>query len=195
MGKYMRKAKITGDVAVMELSQSSFTVRTRAKTLALQKIQASSHPPNTPDDSSLSYLQLRNRRLEKPNLAGKQQKSAAKESCRQNPEPPDFCPTNPNPRMRPMATGSVGSDSIGSSKKEHGFFVENILGGGKEKEEAEDFTDFGGEASFGENNLGFEGRERYIFFSLYINLFLLVCVFMSWMICLVLTEKLGMGRK
>ncbi|KAK9726526.1 hypothetical protein RND81_05G221400 [Saponaria officinalis] len=55
MGKYMKKGKITGDVAVMEIPQpSSLGVRTRARTLALQ--------PNP----ELSYLQLRNRRLEKP---------------------------------------------------------------------------------------------------------------------------------
>uniref|UniRef100_A0A803MLI9 Cyclin-dependent kinase inhibitor n=1 Tax=Chenopodium quinoa TaxID=63459 RepID=A0A803MLI9_CHEQI len=55
MGKYMKKGKITGDVAVMEIPQSSsLGVRTRARTLALQ--------PNP----ELSYLQLRSRRLEKP---------------------------------------------------------------------------------------------------------------------------------
>lgn len=52
MGKYMKKGKITGDVAVMEIPQSG--VRTRARTLALQQ------------NPELSYLQLRNRRLEKP---------------------------------------------------------------------------------------------------------------------------------
>ncbi|XP_077227830.1 cyclin-dependent kinase inhibitor 4-like [Tasmannia lanceolata] len=55
MGKYMRKAKATREVAVMEVSQSSLGIITRAKTLALQKTT-----------SSTSYLQLRNRRLEKP---------------------------------------------------------------------------------------------------------------------------------
>ncbi|KAJ8432540.1 hypothetical protein Cgig2_009304 [Carnegiea gigantea] len=56
MGKYMKKGKITADVAVMEIPQSgaSLGVRTRARTLALQ--------PNP----ELSYLQLRSRRLEKP---------------------------------------------------------------------------------------------------------------------------------
>lgn len=48
---------MAGEVAVMEVvSQSCLGVRTRAKTLALQK-------SNT---SSASYLQLRSRRLEKP---------------------------------------------------------------------------------------------------------------------------------
>ncbi|XP_060181251.1 cyclin-dependent kinase inhibitor 3-like [Lycium barbarum] len=62
MGKYLRKAKITGDVAVMEVSESTtLGVRTRARTLALQRLQSSTTPP--PDTC---YLQLRSRRLEKP---------------------------------------------------------------------------------------------------------------------------------
>ncbi|XP_076927302.1 cyclin-dependent kinase inhibitor 3-like [Bidens hawaiensis] len=63
MGKYFRKSKLTGDVvAVMDVSPSSLGVRTRAKTLALQKqLQAS----KTTDDD-VSYLQLRSRKLEKP---------------------------------------------------------------------------------------------------------------------------------
>lgn len=62
MGKYMRKAKVSGEVAVMEVSpQSSLGVRTRARTLALQRLQK---PSPLPDDSS--YLELRSRRLEKP---------------------------------------------------------------------------------------------------------------------------------
>ncbi|KAK4366189.1 hypothetical protein RND71_014069 [Anisodus tanguticus] len=71
MGKYLRKAKITGDVAVMDVSQSTLGVRTRARTLALQRLQSSSTttpPPSSSSSSSsdTSYLQLRSRRLEKP---------------------------------------------------------------------------------------------------------------------------------
>ncbi|XP_004492301.1 cyclin-dependent kinase inhibitor 4 [Cicer arietinum] len=65
MGKYMKKSKIAGDVAavIMETPSHASTVgvRTRAKTLALQKLPASS-PQHT--DSS-AYLQLRSRRLRK----------------------------------------------------------------------------------------------------------------------------------
>jgi len=87
----MRKAKLTGDVvAVMEVSQqSSLGVRTRAKTLALQKLQASKTGSAVPEaehgGGELSYLQLRSRRLEKPPL---QQSTCSR---RQNP--------NPNPRI------------------------------------------------------------------------------------------------
>ncbi|KAH0738328.1 hypothetical protein KY290_037033 [Solanum tuberosum] len=62
MGKYLRK---TGDVM-----ESSLGVRTRARTLALQRLQSSSStPPPPPSLSSASdscYLQLRSRRLHKP---------------------------------------------------------------------------------------------------------------------------------
>ncbi|GLT55299.1 hypothetical protein SLA2020_284360 [Shorea laevis] len=44
MGKYIRKAKTTGELAVMEVSQSSLGVRTRARTLALQKSPAPPSP-------------------------------------------------------------------------------------------------------------------------------------------------------
>ncbi|XP_020692256.1 cyclin-dependent kinase inhibitor 5 [Dendrobium catenatum] len=77
MGKYMRKAKLAGEVAVMEVSaQSSIGVRTRARTLALQRHQkqsssSSSSSSSSVDNSSSSsssscYLQLRSHRLEKP---------------------------------------------------------------------------------------------------------------------------------
>ncbi|WOL00168.1 cyclin-dependent kinase inhibitor 4-like [Canna indica] len=57
MGKYMRKAKVSGEVAVMEVSHQSFLgVRTRARTLAAAAAQ----------DASLAYLELRSRRLVKP---------------------------------------------------------------------------------------------------------------------------------
>lgn len=65
MGKCMRKDKATGEVALMEVSQSPLGVRTRAKTLALQRLQSSAAvtPPSNPDSC---YLELRSRRLAKP---------------------------------------------------------------------------------------------------------------------------------
>ena len=58
----MKKSKIAGDVAAVIMESPSHStavgVRTRAKTLALQK-----SPPNHPDSSS--FLQLRSRRLRK----------------------------------------------------------------------------------------------------------------------------------
>ncbi|CAL9160097.1 unnamed protein product [Musa hybrid cultivar] len=63
MGKYMRKAKLSGEVAVMEVAahQPSLGVRTRARALAAAAAAAAAA-----QDSSLAYLELRSRRLEKP---------------------------------------------------------------------------------------------------------------------------------
>lgn len=83
MGRYMRKAK-SGEVAVMEVGnsqqQSSIGVRTRARSLALQRLHG------TGGDSS-SYLELRSRRLEKPLSLFK-----PKEAFRESP--------NPSPRSK-----------------------------------------------------------------------------------------------
>ncbi|OIW07558.1 hypothetical protein TanjilG_08445 [Lupinus angustifolius] len=57
MGKYMKKSRTSGDVAVvMDVASSSLGVRTRANTL-----KPPPSPPQIPDGSA--YLQLRSRRL------------------------------------------------------------------------------------------------------------------------------------
>ena len=100
MGKYMKKTKAGGEVALMEVgNQSSLGVRTRARTLALQRLQKPSDASPDPPSPS-SYLQLRSRRLEKP---------AA-----------DSCP-KPNPRARAAAAAksvSVGSVSPSTCRDE-----------------------------------------------------------------------------
>ncbi|KAG2554492.1 hypothetical protein PVAP13_9KG604900 [Panicum virgatum] len=66
MGKYMRKGKVSGEVAVMEVPGGALLgVRTRSRTLALQRAQ---RPPDKgeADDAAGEYLELRSRRLEKP---------------------------------------------------------------------------------------------------------------------------------
>ncbi|KAK4441513.1 Cyclin-dependent kinase inhibitor 3 [Sesamum alatum] len=70
MGKYTRKAKMTADVALMDVSQSYLGVRTRAKTLALQRLQSAAANPDA------CYLELRSRRLEKP-----MQQQNSRQSC------------------------------------------------------------------------------------------------------------------
>ncbi|KAK3180367.1 hypothetical protein Dsin_032755 [Dipteronia sinensis] len=112
MGKYMKKSKITGDIAVMD----SIGVRTRAKTLALQTLLR----PD-PDDSSFCYLQLRSRRLVK-------QQHKDKTCTRQNPIP--IIPTSTN-------------ESFGQNER----------------------TESAYEASFGDNNLDFEHRDRFSYLS------------------------------
>lgn len=154
MGKYMRKAKISADVAVMEVSQSTLGVRTRAKTLALQRLQSSPSSTSTAptlsgvSDSS-SYLQLRSRRLEKPSPLRpqfQQKPSSRKETC--HPE----SPTKPNARSK--LSDSVNSGSITPPKKEEPCLENRVA-----EQIAQEF-DLGVEASFGENNLDSEPRER-----------------------------------
>lgn len=145
----MRKAKLTGDVvAVMEVSQSSLGVRTRAKTLALQKLQASKTATAPPPEQNLelSYLQLRSRRLEKPPL---QQSTCYRQE-------------NPNPRM---GSSSLAIRSGGSVSVRSGSSNENVRVLGESQveadEETEAYCDLGSEeASFGDNNIDFDGRKR-----------------------------------
>lgn len=76
----MRKAKTAGDTAVMEMSQSSLGVRTRAKTLALQRLQSTAASTAAPENPDSCYLELRSRRLEKQQP--QQQHNSRKGRCR-----------------------------------------------------------------------------------------------------------------
>ncbi|KAF7133486.1 hypothetical protein RHSIM_Rhsim09G0055500 [Rhododendron simsii] len=116
MGKYMKKAKTSGEVALMD---SYLGVRTRAKTLALQN-----------SGGGGSYLQLRSRRLEKQTLIcdSKRQKQTLKQSPVSNPKNPNLV-------------------------ADEGTRLET-------EEKKRDDVDEGIEASFGENVVEFEGRER-----------------------------------
>lgn len=124
----MKKGKITGNVAVMEIPQSTtLGVRTRARTLALQ--------PNP----ELSYLQLRNRRLEKPPFQPKQSKHK-------------MGPTDSKVR--------VNSGESHKEEEEEGCFGHFDKVGRCDERESGEFYDVGVEASFGENHLDFDARER-----------------------------------
>ncbi|KAL3531117.1 hypothetical protein ACH5RR_010439 [Cinchona calisaya] len=131
----------------MEVSQG---VRTRAKTLALQRLQSSSAaaaaaPTVSHVSDSSCYLQLRSRRLQKPSLLkpqSQQKPSSKKESLQPESQ------TKPNP-SRSRATDSVHSGSAGSGPNNPSKNDENRVA-----------EDLGVEASFGENNLDFEPRER-----------------------------------
>lgn len=121
MGKYMKKAKPKGELALVDSTTTTyFGVRTRAKTLALQKSQL--HQPDL-SPSSGSYLQLRSRRLHKPPIS----QHSSKRPKQQNPKSPI-----------PDSTTTLRL----ASQQHH-----------QEKLDGE-------EASFGENVLDFEGRER-----------------------------------
>lgn len=111
MGKYMRKAKGSGEVAVMEVAhQSTLGVRTRARALAAAVAQ-----------DSCDYLELRSRRLEKPLPACKG-------------------PVKPSPDPCPKANlGSVGTRRCSAAEAPPDA-----------------------EASFGENILEAEARDRWV---------------------------------
>ncbi|XP_038722212.1 cyclin-dependent kinase inhibitor 5-like isoform X2 [Tripterygium wilfordii] len=139
MGKYLRKAKTAGEIAVMEVSQSlGVGVSTRARTLALQRLQKSSPPPS----DGGSYLQLRSRRLQKPAIPV--------DSKRQKPNPRSNANPNSNSKAKSGSRGLV--QKKGSSRQ-------NVGEGVQEGIDAGDGKDLGAEASFGENRLEIEGRE------------------------------------
>ncbi|XP_043722908.1 cyclin-dependent kinase inhibitor 5-like [Telopea speciosissima] len=167
MGKYMRKAKITGEVAVMEVAQSSLGVRTRAKTLALQRLEKSTMASTV--SSGASYLQLRSRRLEKPPLLAASNHESKKQ---QNPSPSPTAKVtaksnpNPNPNSRTSPRLVVDSEyscsvaSVSCSKNEEEFSMKEGTPVAVEEVSPESKNDVGIEASFGENVLETEGRER-----------------------------------
>ncbi|WOL06157.1 cyclin-dependent kinase inhibitor 5-like [Canna indica] len=101
MGKYMRKAKLSGEVAVMEVAahQPSLGVRTRARALAAAAAA---------QDSSLAYLELRSRRLEKPlpSVAASKPKGG----------PPKEVPkSDATPRFTSLKAGRAPTSNSGSA--------------------------------------------------------------------------------
>ncbi|VFQ86133.1 unnamed protein product [Cuscuta campestris] len=162
MGKYMRKSKTSSEVALPDLShaQSSLGVRTRAKTLALQRLQRSTAVAPSASSAGCSdcgsYMQLRNRRLQKSPI-GSHPKSS--------PRPQRSCP-RPNltrnhdlrasPPLRKSSSGNSSSVNKDGEEKGENFLPESK--GSDEGADKGDNLDF--EASFGENLEDFEGRER-----------------------------------
>ncbi|KAK9081830.1 hypothetical protein Syun_031046 [Stephania yunnanensis] len=152
----------------MELAQSSLGVRTRAKTLALQRLQKttttpSSRPTTRPSTTTTTtttkttktttsplsdscYLQLRSRRLEKP-----------PQLLTPTSEPPRK--QNPNSRPNSANSGPVGV-SISCLKNEEEARSVNLVGDKQEQKFEKGKDDLGVEGSFGENFLEIEGRER-----------------------------------
>ncbi|RRT40115.1 hypothetical protein B296_00052960 [Ensete ventricosum] len=139
MGKYTRKARVTGEVAVMEVSrhQSTNGVRTRARSLAAAAAAAAAA------DSSLAYLELRSRRLEKPTPPAPTSKPC-KDTCKEAPK------ANADPRVSSADSGSVGSARTRrcSDKDEDVADTTAVVA-------APDV-----EVSFGENVIDVEAKER-----------------------------------
>ncbi|XP_075097254.1 cyclin-dependent kinase inhibitor 5 isoform X1 [Nicotiana tabacum] len=162
MGKYMRKSKTTGEVALLEVSHtqsSPLGVRTRAKTLALQRLQKSNSTGNGSGEGGGgggSYLQLRSRRLEKPNQERKRQKYPLKDPNLPNPIKNNQSSRTSSTRLRQGHSWNSVSveDRLGEQKKEE-INLQEIQNEIKDNSCGEG----GVEASFGENLLEFEGRE------------------------------------
>ena len=158
----MRKTKSLGKVAVMEVSQTSFGVLTRAKTLALRRLQQSPTPsPSLPSSvASGSYLQLRSRRLVFSGYESKRQKQNPKEDgCTRNPSPRVSSSLRPAMPERSVTLGRVNDegDHTAEEAEKSVAKIAEILARGSKNE----IVDLGiEEASFGENFLDYESRDR-----------------------------------
>ncbi|KAK6914272.1 Cyclin-dependent kinase inhibitor domain [Dillenia turbinata] len=168
MGKYIKKSKTTREIAVMEISsQSPLGVRTRAKTLALQQLQKKkSSPPSSPAANSDGYLQLRSRRLEKPPLGSvsepkKQRRERDKDKDRNG-------ESSQNPKPNQTAKSSKSTNEIKTKlteedeKAEKTETIEKNVAEEEnvEEEKKDESDDLGVEASFGENVLDSEAKDR-----------------------------------
>ncbi|THU44947.1 hypothetical protein C4D60_Mb02t12740 [Musa balbisiana] len=138
MGKYTRKARVTGEVAVMEVSrhQSTDGVRTRARTLAAAAAAA---------DSSLAYLELRSRRLEKPAPLAPTS-MPGKDACKEAPK------ASAEPGVSSTDSGSVGSAPTRTCSDKDEDVADTTA-----VDAAPDV-----EVSFGENVVDVEAKERFV---------------------------------
>ncbi|KAL3645085.1 hypothetical protein CASFOL_010265 [Castilleja foliolosa] len=150
MGKYIRKPKTTSDLAVKDVSQSYLGVRTRARTLALQRLQSSA-ADDSPPAPKPDFLELRSRRLLKPplirkNFQNSRNPPASKQGfVSQDNETPQFESSTEKSCSEPAAFPIEPAE-----EEDRGF---ERLDGGLEIGDSEI------EASLGENNLDLEARE------------------------------------
>ncbi|XP_023522439.1 cyclin-dependent kinase inhibitor 4-like isoform X2 [Cucurbita pepo subsp. pepo] len=170
MGKYIRKSKSSLEITLIDASQSSsyIGVRTRAKTLALQRLQKTSNSPPSPSSpaTSGSYLQLRSRRLHKPkNIALANESKKQKLPQRSSNERGRRVTADSGETSR-LGVCSVAAGSIESVSHRRGdgemkdVTVEEIVVKQSEVQENVNIHDIQEEASFGENVLDFEGGMR-----------------------------------
>lgn len=90
----MRKGKVSGEVAVMEVPGGALLgVRTRSRTLALQRAQRPLDKGDA-EDAAAEYLELRSRRLEKPH---------------KDPLPPPSAPATKRGAGRKVATAAAAA--------------------------------------------------------------------------------------
>lgn len=138
----MRKPKTTRDV---DISHSPLGVRTRARTLALQRLKASASTTAGTD-----YLELRSRRLEKPPLLKQHLHNSQKilAPIKQG----LVCTDIENPQIEGSTPAKNPCSPIELAKE-----VDGCPG---RQNEGFEIGDMEIEASFGENNLDMEPRER-----------------------------------
>ncbi|KAD1410642.1 hypothetical protein R6Q59_026435 [Mikania micrantha] len=140
MGKYIgRNSKTAGEVSLIDIP-SYAGVRTRAKTLALQKAAGSS-------TAAGSYIQLRSRRLVKPTAPKRQKENRVPQKSNKS----SFKGANSS-GVRVTSANSSGSVKKLSDRKEE-IRHERVIS------DAEGFG-IDDEGSFGENMLEIEGRGR-----------------------------------
>ncbi|KAG0502212.1 hypothetical protein HPP92_002284 [Vanilla planifolia] len=140
MGKYVAKGKTTEEfAAVGSSSKPYFGVRTRAKTLAVDRLRKFS--PSLGDPAF--YLQLRNRRLEKFPTTAKRHKKACK----------DFATFRPNPSL------DLGQHRV-SELASYSGTVDYVTAVPLSYPANESGAQIG--VSFGENNLEVEELKRKI---------------------------------
>ncbi|RRT80699.1 hypothetical protein B296_00016751 [Ensete ventricosum] len=151
MARYARKARVGGEAAVADAAhqQSSLGVHTRAKTLALKRLQESS-----PADA-YSYLQLRSRRLQKrlPAPSSVRSRAAAKNTPSINPN------SDPTPKF--SSNPPVNSESVASVSMRNRCLKKATPSSeaAAAVREASSKDDAGSEASFGENVLELEASR------------------------------------
>ncbi|CAL9757999.1 unnamed protein product [Musa acuminata subsp. burmannicoides] len=131
MGRYMRKPKFSGELTVMEgaTHQPSLGVCTRARAMAAAAAAR---------DSSLSYLELRSRRLEKPPA------SKPRDPAKVTPK------SNPSSKLCSQKAGRVPTSNSGSLRSAR------MRSGSENDEDAPPYV----EVSLEENDLEPESRER-----------------------------------
>ncbi|CAA6662518.1 unnamed protein product [Spirodela intermedia] len=144
----------------MEVShQSSLGVRTRARTLALQRLQRASSPtPPSPstaaENDDGSYLQLRSRRLEKALVAATRTKE--KDSFKDGSKPGNPGKTSPDPASTRPRLSACSANSVPATKG----CTQNSTRGWEELEAEASPDNDGVEASSGENVLEFDPQDR-----------------------------------
>ncbi|KAE8658451.1 Cyclin-dependent kinase inhibitor 5 [Hibiscus syriacus] len=157
MGKFIKKPKTASEVVVMELSQYPLGVRTRSKTLALRRQNKTSA---SPANGAGSYLQLRSRRLEKPPFVVRHHDSKKRQQQQKQGGKKASCGQNLNPNSDSRARASCGSNSVLEKKTGERSGREDLVQEDNGNDNIVNYANISDKASFGENILDIEAKER-----------------------------------